>query len=399
MLKIGNKIKNISLKENIDVIFSIKFLTAISVFFVFIFSFISNYKIETIIIKLSLSLFTLLLVIKQSGIKRIKLKLNESDLFLLVFVFYLFISLIWSKNQIFGLLKIIQIIILIIPLYVFIKLNLFESLKREFQLTAVLFLCFNLFLSIYIIIFTPMQFSNYGIIKQEISQVFSGRLLTLSILLIIFYLTRNFNPNKIFVLLYILISSIALGITSFRAGILGLLLVLIVYYLLNHSQLRNKYLLPAVFIFLAGLLISSQFNENLIKRFHWIESLSQEQKIFDSTVNSRIKAYEMSFSMFYEKPIQGFGAGGFNSIYKNSDLGKWIKYPHNIFLELIAETGLIGTILFLIIFIKSVKSTLKTNVVEFKYVMLFLFILSLFSKDLSTNIILLLPAISNHKIE
>lgn len=344
-------------------------------------------------------MFTILLVIKQFGIKRINLKLNESDLFLLVFVLYLFISLIWSKNQIFGLLKIIQIIILITPLYVYIKLNLFESLKREFQLTAVLFLSFNLLLSIYIIIFTPMQFSKDGIIKQEISQVFSGRLISLSILLLIFYFTRNFNLNKIFVFLYILISSIALGITSFRAGILGLFLVLIFYYLFSHSQLRNKNLLPAVFIFLAGLLISSQLNENLIKRFEWVESLSQEQKIFDSTVNSRIKAYEICFLMFYEKPIYGFGAGGFNSIYQNSDLGKWIDYPHNVFLELIAETGLIGTILFLIIFIKSVKSTLKTKIIELKYVMLLLFIFSLFSKDLSTNIVLLLPALSNHKNE
>jgi O-antigen ligase len=244
-----------------------------------------------------------------------------------------------------------------------------------------------------------MEFSKDGIIKQEISQVFSGRLLTLSILLLFFYLVRNFKPNKIFVLFYILILSIALGITSFRAGILGLLLVLIVYYLFTHSQLRDKYILPAIFIFLAGLLISSQLNENLIKRFHWVESFSQQQKIVDATVNSRIKAYEISLLMFYEKPIFGFGAGGFNSIYNNSDLGKWIKYPHNNFLELIAETGLFGTILFFIIFIKSVKSLLKSKIVELKYFMLLLFIFSFFSKDLSTNIILLLPAISNHKNE
>lgn len=58
----------------------------------------------------------------------------------------------------------------------------------------------------------------------------------------------------------------------------------------------------------------------------------------DASSVERLDAYWLATDMFYDKPIFGYGHGGFQSL---SD----VAYPHNMFLEAAAEMGLIGVML------------------------------------------------------
>ena len=77
-------------------------------------------------------------------------------------------------------------------------------------------------------------------------------------------------------------------------------------------------------------------------------------------MSSRYPYYEKALSLFFEKPFFGSGVGGFSYF---SEVG---IYPHNIFLELLTEYGVIGislfiliSLLFIIFLIINFKNTLK----------------------------------------
>lgn len=391
------RIKN-KLLQNFKKFFTLNFLLSFFLLILFLSSFFSNYNKITIIFKVLLSLITILITFKLSKTNNIKLNLSFTtwEKILIFFLIYLFLSIFWSYNSNFGLLKLIQIVFVFFPLWLIIRQNVYSVIKDELKILLYIFLILNFFLAIYIIIFNPITFSKFGIESRTISQVFSGRLLTLAILGL-FYLRYKENKQNLIIFPLLVIFSFSLGIISFRAGIFSIIVVFIIM-LLHKSNRKTVFIYFLTFIFI--LFLSSLLNNNLIYRMTWITELEQGQNLADSTVNTRIKAFIASIKLFNESPIIGVGLGGFNTIFNGDELGRIIKYPHNLFLELLCELGIIGFLIFLILLIKSLiyfKFNNWSKIKDVFYLFIVLLIFSQFSKDLSTNIVLILPALVNKK--
>ena len=73
---------------------------------------------------------------------------------------------------------------------------------------------------------------------------------------------------------------------------------------------------------------------------HTIDDLSE-------ATAPRILLYSSAIDLFLENKLLGSGAGGFSAYYGD---GVAVTLPHNIFLEIIAEQGLIGLTLFVSFF-------------------------------------------------
>ncbi|MDC1176486.1 O-antigen ligase family protein, partial [Candidatus Pelagibacter sp.] len=100
-------------------------------------------------------------------------------------------------------------------------------------------------------------------------------------------------------------------------------------------------------------------NENLSKRMieNPAKSMgftkgSNERNIFSKSHDSLIKT---AFNMFLEKPIFGHGPKMFRVICKNEKYQVGIKpcdtHPHNFYIQLLAETGLVGFFFLFSVFI------------------------------------------------
>lgn len=63
----------------------------------------------------------------------------------------------------------------------------------------------------------------------------------------------------------------------------------------------------------------------------------------DEAVNERITYYQSAISVFLNHPLIGVGFGGWPI---SSGLGDISLHPHNVFLEILSETGFIGFVLF-----------------------------------------------------
>lgn len=360
-------------------------------FSVYIASFLSNYQATTIIIKLTLSIGLILSIFIYNRRIFTQRKINLQEWIFVAIITYFTTSLLWSSNKSFGVLKIIQIISTMLPLWFTIRSGMLSHLQQEINIILKFFLIFNIVLSVYIIFAHPISYSDVGYTYKKISGVISGRFLVLSIFLTVFFLHKKYLRKLVSNFLLYLYTT-ALSLVTYRAGIISIFLILLLNVFLST---KKKSLLKDSIIFLSTFLLgitSSLFlSPNLPNRFEWISDFNDNREIVDVTITARIEAFQTSILMFVNSPFYGQGLGGFNSVYRGNEIGENIKYPHNIFLELLSETGLIGTIMFTLAIYFSFKKMIQMNNSLYFLFFTLMFLLSLFSKDLSTNIIIIAP--------
>ena len=106
--------------------------------------------------------------------------------------------------------------------------------------------------------------------------------------------------------------------------------------------------------FLLSFIIFSNFEGN--NKSIQIQERVQTINANDESVNIRIKFYKLAVEEFFRSPITGIGSGNWKiksvDLYKNNIDGYIAPYHvHNDFLEIAVETGLLGLIPFVFIFL------------------------------------------------
>lgn len=175
--------------------------------------------------------------------------------------------------------------------------------------------------------------------------------------------------NKLkFLLVSLFIFNIIL--TRSRGPLIALIITLFIVYLYKSLMIRKYGNLALISVLILGsvflLLLGIGMDEYFIRG---------EASFFEETnVSSRVALYKSAWNDFIESPILGKGIGNYNH-YRHS-------YPHNIILELLAETGLLGLALFFIALKPKNMFRFKNT---FSVHMLFALITTLFSGDLAGN--------------
>jgi len=359
---------------------------------------ISNYNsYQLIIIKISFGFFLLLVLIKNINLKSIEI--NNNDFIFFGFLIYLLISILWSKNTQFGLIKFTILTVNFFNLWFIIKAYNQIKSNSAFKLVIQFTILIITIISIILIFIKPVKFTPEGYEIKLFSHVFSGRILTLGYVIVLSLLYKNYDnltkSNKIYLIISATLIFIAQINVAYRAGILSSLLIsaIIFFYFVKSKEIKlslNKiFILILVFMFIFAF-----FTENLIHRFNWLLSLINKNEIDDVSILARLEAIKISFHLWKENPIFGIGLGSFNSKISGTNIGLELKYPHNFFFEILSEAGIIGIILTLIIFYKIFKYFNELRDFEIKLILLSFFIVffifATFSKDLTFNIVLFL---------
>lgn len=110
----------------------------------------------------------------------------------------------------------------------------------------------------------------------------------------------------------------------------------------------------------------------------------------DGSLHERFAYYQSAFRAFLENPLMGLGLGAWPLFHGLGDIS---LHPHNIFLEVAAETGIIGVLLFLsllFVCLKKVKFSYffsKFHLTSVLLITLFSFLNALKTGDLHDNIL------------
>lgn len=361
---------------------------------------ISNYSVESYLLKFIIliilcPLFVLLLrLYKLNFFFIIKIINSKIKIILLILIFFPLITLLYSKNPHFGLLKWINLIIGLIPSIIlvyyvkeFVNTN---TLKIFFKVLAVI----SSLIILITLIKKPFTYSGfYDITRYEFSHVIFARFIA-PITLYTYY--NLLISRKLITLIYYTFLSLfmltSIIYTSHRATTIGIFITLFfLFYLLNRmkysSKLNNIFFILTIIV---SFTISMSFNLMGNRNYELINYLIKN-KTTDASINTRLELYKISFELIKENPVTGIGFGGFNSYYK-SDLPIKLKYPHNLFLETQVELGIIGSILLITLIYLTLKNTIKYSKLIFIFALFSLW-LALFSKDLSTQNLLFINII------
>ncbi|MBA2133681.1 O-antigen ligase family protein [Capillibacterium thermochitinicola] len=159
------------------------------------------------------------------------------------------------------------------------------------------------------------------------------------------FLLAKGKPYAYFVFPFLTASVCALLATQSRGAWVGFAGMLVLLMLLNYKK-KITLIFLVILLLAAGLLM---INPTLNDRFLSIFSLDKGGNM------TRIHIWQASLNMIKDKPLQGVGLGVFPAVYLEyappaAKKEKTFAFAHNIFLQMAAELGLPGFLLFSLAF-------------------------------------------------
>jgi O-antigen ligase len=280
------------------------------------------------------------------------------------------ISVYESLKSAFFLIKFF-LFFLLISFYAFKKINLNYILKIWFLF--VLFLCFDLYFQY---IFNKDIFGYPVAAGQRYSALFGKELIAASfiaqisapiiglILYFVFFTKKNFYI-KFALLLSLFFVFLATIITGERMNTVFFFSLLSLSVILFSFLRKNFYII----FFLLGFIIISFFSFKNIQavKHRYLDFGNSVSSIYNS---SHGKLFNSAYRLWLKKPITGWGLKNYRvvcdkellDINKNTGHPLCSTHPHNLYLELLSETGLVGFFLyFLFIFYFIKKIFLELN--------------------------------------
>jgi len=313
-------------------------------------------------------------------LKQIKSSLSEIDIAFLIFFALSVISSLFARDKILALGSSLLFVIYYIFFSVGRTVEFDKNIFSKFLLaTMLLLVIFGIFFFIHpnekisigfgdlkLILIPPsndFEVYNSGIRSPSITPnpvIYSSVSLYFSMILILWGLSlRKQNKLKGYsvVGIIILIDIIALFTSNSRSLLLILPLVLILGLLLNRENITTISIVVSLLIL--GLILGVYLSTPSVFSRIRTAILGTDYTSF----NVRADSYRRSIELFIKNPILGVGLMNFH-LYAPYYFG---PYVHNIYLSLLVETGILGTLAFFsIIFLLLKKFFPKNNLSWFK---------------------------------
>ena len=339
-----------------------------------------------------LAIFSLVILWILDGQFRSKLDIIKSSpwiLSLLLLLFIYLLGMMWGTNHQ-GAERILQktFILLLLPiLYTFnfsqkeIKFSLFAFLTAT-TLSAVVASLINLGFIKHLFKYSNIfayNWQNPAFLAYTDHNIF----LAFS-LLVSFFLIYNNSSQKTLYITLVLISILFLTNLYAEKGRSGQFAFLIIFLLFSIISFWNKKrlfflsIVAVVGINLTAYFLSPIFNQRIIKIRTQVTQL-EKNKV--NNLNTRYYLIKYSFKKIREKPVLGYGTGSFvnefSSISEHATkiLAGVHKTPHNNYLFVWFELGLVGLVIFLCIFFFQFKAYKSLNQGYFRMIFPAVFLL------------------------
>lgn len=369
---------------------------------------ISNSSLSACVLKIlsSVILLSIFFIHLKQNNESLKLFLKSKSFtnllkILVIIILYPAVTIIYSSNRLYGTEKLINIIVSIIPniIVVFYLFNNYNKLQYKSHLINIIAAGFTLSL-LSIILLQPFDHSTvYQFAPLRWSHVFIGRTVSFITLVLFFFFLNSNDIKKIFAYSLVFIIGFSITyLTGLRTAIFGLIIFSFagIIWQIFRKEITANHLYGFMLIIICSIILITFTPEQFETETRFDNLLQIENLEFsgDPTILNRMECYKLGWQMFKERPIFGWGLGsfkGFNNI-------KWTtiqKYPHNIILEFLSETGIVGCLLFLFLCYQIIrkifvnKSLLQNKNLSFRFflflIFLFTLLMAMFSKDISSQ--------------
>lgn len=170
--------------------------------------------------------------------------------------------------------------------------------------------------------------------------------------------------SRLFDLIVLAISALAIVATGSRSPMLTFILFFAIYFLMSTTMNAKK---KANVIFI-GVVIALIFIY-LIKKYYPAQALSR----LSNTEDPRINLWKSAFNVFKTHPLIGGGMSAATTI-SRANAG---NDSHNVYLDILCNSGIIGSLIFIVYFYVSALKSTKANR-AFTYSIVVAFMLPMF---------------------
>lgn len=285
--------------------------------------------------------------------------------FYLTFIILSFFSIFFSQNFTLSFVDFSRIITTLFLFFNFAYLFYYSGIKLEYLLVAILFIdlsviSYGYFPIIEFLLENSFELLDFNSVPNALRGATGNKNVLASYLVfnipIAFYLLGiNKTFYNILSSIIIILTSITIILLSSRASIISLAFVSLIftlYYLISVRKYKFSPIISITSSFLFSFLLFKTFipsNFNIVDK---VQSIQQT----DTSTNYRIILWENAIDYISNNPFIGCGIGNWKiqslPYWKDRLTGYTIPYhAHNDFLELTTETGLLGGISYLFIFI------------------------------------------------
>lgn len=153
-----------------------------------------------------------------------------------------------------------------------------------------------------------------------------------------------------------------LAATQSRGGMLALLVGCA---LLTLSMSRPQIVVTALMGVLAVVAVSATLSEAQMDRIRGVADLAVQGGTIDRATEGRLASWRVAWETFLEHPLLGIGPGNFNLYYQDLALELGLIFrgegrsAHSLYLEQLAEVGVIGLAVFLLMIFVGALSTIR----------------------------------------
>ena len=325
--------------------------------------------------------FALILVKLYSKNKNLKFKLSFIDVFFVLVIVTLFYTSIFSANMAASVAYTGRFILLASSYYFISKIIILNAEQPNkliidfLKVTLILGVCLGI-ISLILLYFSSGYVDRLtipGVHPIPFSQLIGFAVLVIISSLII---DKNLLPINIGSLVSRGLLLVFLLMVLFASNTKGILLSIIISFVimlyLKGFKISKK-LLMLMFLVIMPLtfyVVSKIGYESLFERLF--------RSLGDNSINHRLLSYGESFEIFMRFPLTGSGPGAY-------DIFGYLPYPHNFFLENIAQYGILGIIIniyFLFVLYIIFEISNRTKHKNFIFSLLFILIVYFFTETM-----------------
>ena len=323
--------------------------------------------------------------------------IKKFTFFFLIFYIFINISSFFSPNYFISFSSSIPYLrhfFFIIAIYFIIKKN-FKILNLLKFFLLVTF--FSIFIDASVQLIFEKNIFGFPLLKPNnqirVSSFFGEELIMgsfivrfLPILLGLILLSPNNKIKKLFFYSVFLISSYLVVISGERLSFIYLLLLYLIFFVFIKFNIKEKLIFILILLFFFSLLISTHKNIRIIdatikelKTYHEKDDNSKYYFFKSKVISDHHKAHAITaYNIFLNSPLFGNGVRSFrimcsypqfknDILVTNPSLNNNIvhrscsTHPHNTYLQLLAETGIVPTLIIFMVFIFSVYKIFKIS--------------------------------------
>lgn len=160
---------------------------------------------------------------------------------------------------------------------------------------------------------------------------------------------------------YLPVAVVSIGLTGSRGGLLASIVALTIVPLSMTRLSPNRLAITIATLLLSGALAVAYVPEKIVDRL-----ATTSTEVEDLRLGGRFKLWKAGLRAFPEHPLLGYGTAGYIRAI-SPQLGQASQVAHNSFISVLVEQGLIGLILYLLMFITAYRAVRRLPLLERRF--------------------------------